>query len=125
MTSYRVADGHDVALGSLTVLDPQPASPGLQYVQEAWGGSGPYRQGPYWVFSWNNVDESTLRSILTAFGLDAAETNDVTAYGQDDRFNWVRKNGTAYRSVPGAGIDRRPLRFPSLEIVIVNLEDAA
>ncbi|NIV32639.1 MAG: hypothetical protein GWN58_25305, partial [Anaerolineae bacterium] len=48
MTTYRVADGHDVALVSLTVLDPQPRSEGIKPTRRTFGGDGtPYDESKY------------------------------------------------------------------------------
>lgn len=125
MSDYRVADGHDVALGSLTVLSPQPRSPGLEYTEQTFSLNGtPNNQAPYVTLVWTAISETQYDTIMTAFGLAAADYNDVTVYIRDENFNYARKNGRAIKPLPGRGVNWD--YFPrNLEILVRNLENAA
>jgi len=127
VSTYRVADGSDVALESLTVLDPQPASRGIQYTDQTLSLNGtPTKQGAYVELVWNVVASVTeYQSILTDFGLLSADYNDVTVYVRDEEFDFVRKNGRAIKPLPGRGVDWR-MPFPrDLVILVRDLEDAS
>ena len=127
MSDYRVADGSDVALGSLTVLDPQPASIGIQYTRQGVSANGTVsNQGPYVIMVWSNLDsKTTYQSILSDFGLSSATSNDVTVYVRDENYDYARMNGTAIKPLPGNGIDWR-MPFPrNLEILVRNLTAAS
>ena len=123
MSTYRVSTGHDVALGSLTVLSPQPSSAGLQYAAEEYGADGTVnRQGAYVELRYELLaDKSEYQTILTNFGLLNAASAAVTVYVRDENYDWARMNGTAIK--PPANWERF---FPrSITILVRNLEDAA
>lgn len=129
MSSYRVSTGHDVVLGSLTVLSPQPDEDhpgGLQYarVQHAADGSL-VQEGPYFAFLWEELTATQYSTILGLFGLDSATTANVTVYIRDETYaNWVRKNGLAIRPMPGEGVSWE-YRPRNVTIIVRDLEDAA
>ena len=131
MSSYRVKTGHDVALGSLTVLSPQPDEEhagGIQYVSTDYGADGtPSQQGPYFVFEWQELSQSSYTTILGLFGVNSAGAAiaDVTVYVRDETFeNWVRKNGKAIRPEPGKSVswNNRPR---GVSIIVRILGNAA
>lgn len=121
---YKVADGHNVALGSLVTIDPQPASPGIQPTRRINAASGDvYDDAEYVIFVFSALqDEAQVLSVLTQFGLHNAEENDVTIYCRDKRFQSVRMNGTAI--LPENGRDLRWTNyFPrDMEILVRDLE---
>lgn len=125
MSDYRVADGHDVALGSLTVLNPQPRSPGIQYTRQQFGGDGaPVNEGPFVLLIWSVVSNAAYDQIMTDFGLTSADSNDVTVYVRDENWDYVRKNGKAIK--PRIGDERTWNIFPRDVVILVRgLEDAA
>jgi hypothetical protein len=99
MSDYRVALGHDVALASLTVMDPQPMSPGVQFTRRLYFGDGSVLdQGFYAEWIYNVVDSAAqLSSILTPMGLMAAQSALVTIHTRNQLFQYKRYNGTAIR----------------------------
>jgi hypothetical protein len=127
MSTYRVADGFNVALGSLAVLSPQPASPGIEYTRQDFAADGtPINEGPFVELVWNTLGtKAQYQTILTAFGLLSADSNDVTVYVRNDVYDFVRMNGKAIKPNPGAGVQwQRP--FPrNITILVRDLEAAS
>lgn len=125
MSTYRVADGHDVALGSLTVIDPQPRSDGIQVTRRLFAASGAViEQGKYVELRWDALlSVSEYQTVLSAFGVQSALTNDVTVYVRDEAFDFVRMNGTAIRPRPGSDVFWR--FFPRRIVILVRDLEAA
>jgi len=125
--TYKVADGSDVALVSLTDLDPQPMSEGIKPTRRTHTASGAvYDDGEYVELEWNVMESVTqYQAVLTAFGLLTALTNAVTVYVRDDTWTFVRKNGVAVR--PEMGKESRWSNFfaRNITILIRDLEDAS
>jgi len=127
MTTYRVADGHDVALESLNVLDPQPRSEGIKPTRRTFGGDGiPVDEGEYVELVYSMVGSATeYQSILNSFGVQSAISNQVTVYVRDETFAWTRQNGLAIRPEPGRDV-RWSNYFPRDVVILVrDLEDAS
>ncbi len=127
MTTYRVADGHDVALVSLTVLDPQPRSEGIKPTRRTFGGDGtPYDESKYVELLYSMVGSVTeYQSILSDFGVQSAGSNEVTVYVRDETFAWTRQNGLAIRPEPGQDV-RWTNYFPRDVVILVrDLADAS
>lgn len=125
--TYRVADGHDVALVSLNVLDPQPRSEGIKPTRRTFGGDGtPYDEGKYVELLYSVVSSVTeYQAILDAFGVKSAGSNEVTVYVRDETFAWTRKNGLAIRPQPGQDV-RWTNFFPRDVVILVrDLADAS
>lgn len=121
MSTYRVADNFNIALGSLTVLSPQPASLGIQYTRQDFAADGtPINEGPFVELVWNSLGtKAQYQTILTAFGLLSADSNDVTVYVRNDVFDFVRMNGKAIKPKPENGVQwRRP--FPRNIVILVR-----
>jgi hypothetical protein len=127
MTTYKVADGWNVALISLNELTPQPSSTGIQPTRRIHTASGDvYDDGEYVVFNYNVLESAAqYLTVLTAFGLNNALTNQVTVYVRDDTWAWTRKNGVAVR--PEMGKEARWSNFfaRNITILIRDLEDAS
>lgn len=117
MSTYRVATGHGVSLGSLTVLSPQPRSAGLQYVRRTVMPNGSLvAEGAYVELLWNTIRNASMyQTLLTAFGLHSAMSANVTVYIRDDLFVWTRYNGRAIR--PVASWDNY---FPRNVVIVVR-----
>ena len=131
MSTYRVATGHDVILGSLTVFAPQP-DPGtaIQTTRRSYGGDGTvFDEGRYIELPWSAlVDATAYQALLTLFGLSASVENaDVTVYVRDETYAFVRMNGIAVRPQPGkevvwGDVQSRPL---NVNILVKDLATAA
>lgn len=125
MTTYRVADGHDVALVNLDDIDPQPRSTGIQSARRTYAADGSvYDEGQYIELEFPSIlTASEYQSMLSQMGVEDVLTNDVTVYVRDETFAWVRKNGVAVRPEPGQ--DVRWLTAPrGITLLIRDLEDA-
>lgn len=121
--AYLFADTHNVALGSLSVLSPQPKGDPVAPVQRSHATSGTiHDQGKFVVWRWNTLkDEAALLAVLTTIGLHNADSNDVTIYTRSERMVWTRYNATCI--FPQAGADFR-WEFPfvrGLEITFIKL----
>lgn len=125
--TYKVADGHDVALVSLTDVSPQPASEGIKATRRTHAADGSvYDEAKYVELVFSIVGSVTgYQALLAQFGVQSALTNDVTVYVRDETFAWVRMNGTAVRPQPGEGV-RWNNYFPrNITILVKDLEAAA
>lgn len=125
MSTYRVATGHDVALESLSDIDPQPSSPGIEYTGTSEAASGAVsKQGPFVRLKFSVLEDATMYdSILTQFGLDAADYANVTVYVRDERWQWVRKNGRALLPLIGSEATWEQYFPRNITIIVRNLED--
>ena len=128
MSTYRVATGSDVVLGSLTVLSPQP-DPGtlIQATKRTYAADGtPTDQGRYVEFRWSALDDVTAYTdILTDFGLNASTISALaTVYIRDETFAFIRMNGTAIRPEPPREVTTGDRQQRPLDIVLLvrNLE---
>lgn len=123
MSTYRVATGHDVVLGSLTVLDPQP-DPGtlIQATRRSYAADGtPTDQGRYIELPWSALEDGTAYTdLLTDFGLSASTSSAlVTVYIRDETFSFVRMNGTAIRPEPMREVTTGDRQQRPLDIVLL------
>lgn len=117
MSSYRAAVDHGLGLGSLTVLSPQPRSEGVHVTRRDFMGDGSVvDQGLYVELVYDIIEDVTqYQTILTVFGLVAANSAEVTVYCRDALFNWVRYNGRAIRPEPSWN-----LFFPRNVVILVR-----
>ena len=131
MSTYRVATGSDVILGSLTVLAPQPSGEAvIQTTRRTYAADGSvYDAGRYVELEWTAfTDGADYITMLALFGLSASVADAaVTVYIRDETFVWVRMNGTAVRPEPNREIkwgevQSRPL---GINILIKGLATAA
>lgn len=126
MSDYRVAEGHNVALVSLTVLSPQPRSIGMQPTRRNFAADGSVSdEARYVELQWDVLESAAeYQAILADFGLDDALYSPVTVYVRDGAFVYVRMNGIAVRPEPGRDVDWQI--FPrSITLLVRNLEPAA
>lgn len=100
---YLVAEGHDVALVSLTALDPQPTTRGVQFTERVFNLDGSFTQiGPYCELLFPPLESGDdYLALLAQFGLDDEDSNPVTVYLRNNRLQWTRYNATAM--LPGIG----------------------
>lgn len=82
-------------------------------------------EGLYLELEWGVLESAAdYLTLLTAFGLHDALTNEITIYARDARFVNVRYNGIAVR--PELGRDARWDMFPrGVTILVKNLEAAS
>lgn len=126
MSTYKVADGHNIASANLVTVDPQPRSEGIKCTRRSYGADGSvYDEGRYVELLFSMLpDVATYQSVLQQFGVQAALTNQVTVLVRDEIFAWARVNGTAVRPEPGR--DVRWSYFPrDITILVRDLEAAS
>lgn len=97
MSTYRVAEGFNVALGSLAVLDPQPRNGEVKALR-TYGDTGAQERAEYCTLIWDVLDtEEAYQAVLTQFGLLDALYANVTVYTRNEVFDFTRYNGIAVR----------------------------
>lgn len=98
-SDYRVAVGSGVALGSLSVVNPQPTSGGIRATLRTHATSGAvYEEGLFAELVWSVVETpAEYASILSQFGLTNFLTAAVTVYIRNSAFVYARYNATAVR----------------------------
>lgn len=121
MSTYRVAEGHGVALVSLTVITPQPMALPVAPTRRDYVGDGIHDQGLFVEFTWSSLKNITAyQTLLALFGLDSAKFADVTIYAKNDLMTFARYNGLAVRPEPGREVGYRS--FPrNITILIRDL----
>lgn len=109
MSTYRGATSHGVALGSLTVLSPQPSGGIVRPTRRDFVADGSANdQGLYVELFWSSLrNVAAYTTILTVFGLHSAKSAEVTIYAKDDLLVWTRYNGLAIRPEPGREMSYR------------------
>ena len=120
MSNYKVAEGWNVALGSLITIDPQPYSEGVKSVQRVYALSGdPIDYGNYITLNWDFLESPTeVADVYEFFGLDTLTSSPVTIYLPNDIYVYKRYNGLAVRPQPSWNN-----YFPrGVAIVVKNLE---
>jgi len=123
MTTYRAKVNHDIALGSLTVLSPQPRSEGVKPTRRTPLADGMVvEEGLYVELVWDVFETaSEYQTVLTVFGLGSATSADVTIYARNAVYDWKRYNGKAVRPDPSW-----QQYFPRGVVILVrNLEELA
>lgn len=126
MTDYLVAPGFDVALVSLNVITPQPQGDPVAPVERGYGASGYiHDQGSFVKLHWDFIESETeYLTLLTQFGLEAADNAEVTVYVRNSRFVWTRYNGIA--QLPEPMQDMKWAYFVrDVDIYITGLEESA
>jgi hypothetical protein len=83
------------------------------------------KEGPFFPFTWEQLDEADYAIIIALFGVNAADNANVTVYVRDVNLsNWIRMNGVAQRPLPGETVtwDVRPR---DVTIMVTDLEMAS
>lgn len=106
MTTYKVAEGSNVALVSLADIAPQCRSEGLEYTRSSFAASGAVvREAPFIRLLFDVLaDDTEFNSLLALFGLDSATSAAVTVYIPGPLRTFARYNGTAIRPATGDGM---------------------
>lgn len=127
MSTYRAADGHDVVLGSLVDLSPQPSADPAQVTQRDYAADGTVSdQGLFTIWRWSVVANVTeYQAILTALGILSATSNEVTIYTRSPVGTFTRYNGLVVQPLAGNEIAQRDYFLRDLEIVIKGLVASA
>lgn len=127
LSAYAVADGNDVAEGSLTTLSPQPAMPDqIRYAELEFYGSldAEFNGNASFELVWNDgISTSERNGILSAFGLsDTVASNDVTLNHRLNADTWQRSN---CKAVNLQADSRRPYGKQNLRILVLNPTEAS
>ena len=122
-SDYRASGGHGVALVSLTVLNPQPASIGFRNTERSYGLSGAvYEQAPYIELNWSMVEDATqYGNILSAFGLTSVLYANVTVYIPNANYAYARYNAVSVRPMIGQDGGRSNFFLRDFTILLKNL----
>lgn len=95
MTTYRVAVGHDIALASLTTINPTPRNGEIRALR-TYGDTSALERALHCAFVWDVLEtEAAYLAVLAQFGLDDALTSKVTIYTRSEIFDFKRYNGIA------------------------------
>lgn len=99
MSDYRVKALHNIALGSLTVLSPQPRSEGVKVVSRSYGTSGSvFEHGLYIELFYDYIATPTDYQVLLALmGTNTELYAPVTIYAWRKDYDYQRYNATAVR----------------------------
>lgn len=113
MSTFKAALNHDVALSSLTLLDPQPRCEGLMKARRTYAASrAAFEEGLYTEWVWDFAEDAAgYQAILGFFGLNVigVTSSEVTIYTPDSLGDYQRYNAIAYR--PEFGRDIRRINF--------------
>lgn len=97
-SDYRIKEGFNVALASLTKFTPQCQSAGVKATRRDFSANGSVKDwGLYVELTWSALPLSQYTGILTAAGLDDNLATGVTVYCRDDTYIYRRYNGVAVR----------------------------
>lgn len=126
MALYAAAVGHNIALGSLITIAPQPRTDvTTQPVQRnASASGGVHEQGLFIVLQWSMLDPTTeYAALLDQFGLgaDAVPQANVTLYCPNFEYVFTRYNGIAVRPEQGTDIKRSNTFIVDVSIIVKNL----
>lgn len=119
MSTYKVATGSSVALVSLALIVPQPASAGVKAARRTYSADGAiHDEGLHITLEWGVIGTPTiLTALLTQFGLNAATSALVTIYCPNQIHAYTRYNGTAMRPE----ISRESYFLRGIQIVVRDL----
>lgn len=130
--TYRVGIGHDIALASLTTLEPQPRNGEVKEAERTYSDGGVGNKGLTCAFVWDAFESpEQYQAILEAFGLldadtgDLSTTTDVTIYTRNEVWDWARYNGTAILPELGRDGEWRDYFPRNFRIIIRDLEQIA
>lgn len=100
LDTYRVGVGWNLAIGSLSVIFPQPRSNPAAPTERKFSLTGKvYDEGEFMELYWDYFEyETEYTNMLLQFGLSGSNrSNNVTIYGRDSLFTFRRFNGVAQR----------------------------
>lgn len=123
MATYKVGEGHDVALIDLVDIAPQPRSDGLKFGRVTPSAAGTVvREAPYIELVWSMIETpAEYQALLAQFGLDALTSANVTLYALNDMFSPTRYNGRAVRPILGAQGAQRDFFIRDVTILVRDL----
>lgn len=123
-SDYRVSSGHNVALASLTVLDPQPRSLGVQALDRSYGLSGSvHERGLYLELLYDYIDTPTIyQTLLAAWGINTALYANVTIYAWRKDFDHQRYNAVVVRPQIGQEAGWTNFFLRNVTFLFKNLE---
>jgi hypothetical protein len=124
MPSYSLADTHNVALVSLSVISPQPRGEPVAPIQRNFAISSiPHDHGKFAVWHWSMLEtEAAYLTLLTTLGLHNASYNDVTIYTRNERMVWTRYNARATLPLMGDDVKWQDFFVRGLSVTFTRLE---
>jgi len=123
MTTYRAALTHNVVLGSLVVIEPQPRTVGYQHGRRSFAASGiVVDELPHVELQWDMIETvAQYQALLAQFGLTTASTANVSVYVQDERYNWIIRNAVAVLPQIGTDGERSNYFFRNFVIILKDI----
>lgn len=125
MASYRVGLGHNLTYNDLEPILPEPANGFVTPMDRSYSISGkPIDHGLYVAFKWDMLPDLTTynTAILHQFGLDTADSSEVTIYVMTPRLEWGIYNGLALFPQYGEDISYSSFFVRNLNLYVVDLE---
>ena len=102
MSDYRAKLGHGIALGSLTVLNPQPRSAGVQAMERLFSLNGEMTEyGLFIELVWDFLESpAQAQALYLLFGFYGSASPLVTIHVPSFDYSYERYNGRAIRPQP-------------------------
>lgn len=125
MAAYKIGIGHDVAAIDMDDIVPQPKGGMVKPIEREYGASGVHHQQALYLdleFGFSHY-ESDYQNLLVQFGLNGAETAEVTVQAWNDRMYARRYNGTAHRPQVGEDVKLDNFFLRDIHIFITDLEE--
>lgn len=123
LDTYRVGVGHNLALGSLSVIFPQPRSNPAAPTDRKYSLTGKvYDHGEFMELYWDMLEyETEYTTMLLQFALTVNKSSNVTIYGRDSLFTFRRFNGVAQRPEGMQDVKRSNYFIRDVVVRITNL----
>lgn len=122
MSTYKVATGFNVALGSLTVIVPQCRNGEVRALR-TYSDTSAQERALHCAFVWDVLgSEAEYQALLTQFGLLDALYSKVTIYTRNEVFDFARYNGIAIRPEIGVDGEWRDFFARGFVVVVKDLE---
>jgi hypothetical protein len=117
---YMVGPGHDLSSGDLSVVVPQPKSPGVRATQRTYAADGNlYEQALYVELIFTALASVAMyQDLLDQFGLLDAATANVTVKVRGPVWGFTLYNGVAVR--PELATDARYEFMPRDVIILIK-----
>lgn len=130
LDTYRVGIGHNIALGSLAIIFPQPRGNPAAPTERKFGLTGKiHDEGQFMELYWDHLEyETEYTAMLLQFGLTTTTTTfsrEVTIYGRDSLFTFRRFNGVAQRPEGMQDVRRSNFFIRDVTLRITHLVELA
>lgn len=95
MFIYKVGIGHNLLVGDLIAIVPQPRN-GIVRSVRSYGDENHSKRSLHCIFEWNVLPGSTIyKSLMQQFGIYDIEYRDITILALDENLEGASYNATA------------------------------